>query len=84
MLGNFSRFYCRLLSFFKINFLQKFFQEHFQRVEQFGCRGLIWSVLCDCGVSWSYSLLDPDQAGHSVGAGLGPNCLQKFSADDRR
>ena len=28
--------------------------------------------------------LDPDQAGHSVGPDLGPNCLQKLSADDSR
>ena len=26
--------------------------------------------------------LNPDQAGHSDGADLGPNCLQKLSADD--
>ena len=25
--------------------------------------------------------LDPDQAGHFVGPDLGPNCLQKLSAD---
>ena len=26
--------------------------------------------------------LDPDQAGHSVGPDLGPDCLQKLSADE--
>ena len=26
--------------------------------------------------------LDPDQARHFVGPGLGPNCLQRLSADD--
>ena len=26
--------------------------------------------------------LDPDQARHFVGPDLGPNCLQKLSADD--
>ena len=26
--------------------------------------------------------LDPDQARHYVGPGLGPNCLQRLSADD--
>ena len=26
--------------------------------------------------------LDPDRDTHSVGPDLGPNCLQKFSADD--
>ena len=38
MLGNFSCFCCRLLTFFKINFFQKFFQEHCQSVKQFGPR----------------------------------------------
>ena len=28
--------------------------------------------------------LDPDHAQHFVGPDLGPNCLQKFSADDTR
>ena len=28
--------------------------------------------------------LDADQAGHFVGPDLGPNCLQKLSADDSR
>ena len=32
MLGNFSNFYCRLLTFFKINIFKKFFQEHYQSV----------------------------------------------------
>ena len=27
--------------------------------------------------------LDPDQDGHSVGPYLGPNCLQRFSAEDK-
>ena len=27
--------------------------------------------------------LDPDQALHFVGPGLGPNCLQRCSADDK-
>ena len=26
--------------------------------------------------------LDPDQDRHSVGPGLGPNCLQRLSVDD--
>ena len=26
--------------------------------------------------------LDPDQVQHFVGPDLGPNCLQKFTADD--
>ena len=28
--------------------------------------------------------LDPDQAGHSVGPDLCPNCLQKLNADDTK
>ena len=28
--------------------------------------------------------LDPDQAQHFVGPGLGPNCLQRFSANNTR
>ena len=28
--------------------------------------------------------LDPDQARHYVGPGLGTNCLQRLSADDKR
>ena len=27
--------------------------------------------------------LDPDQDRHSIGPDLGPNCLQRLSADDR-
>ena len=38
MLGNFSCFFCRLLIFFKINFFEKLFQEHYQSVKQFGSR----------------------------------------------
>ena len=34
MLGNISCFLCRLLTFFKINFFKKFFQEHHQYVKQ--------------------------------------------------
>ena len=29
------------------------------------------------------SLTDPDQDRHSVGPDLGPNCLQRLSADDK-
>ena len=28
------------------------------------------------------NILDPDQAQHFVGPDLGPNCLQRLSADD--
>ena len=52
MLGNFSFFCCRLLTFFKINFFEKFFQEHYQSVKQFGSRS--GPTLCR---SWSGSKL---------------------------
>ena len=35
MLGIFSCFCCLLLTFIKINFFKKFFQEHFQSIKQF-------------------------------------------------
>ena len=38
MLGNFPCFCCRLLTFYKINFFKKFFQEHYQNVKQFVSR----------------------------------------------
>ena len=38
MLGNCSCFCCRLLTFFKMNFFKKFFQELYQSVKQFGSR----------------------------------------------
>ena len=67
MLGNFSSFYCHLLTCFnchqltcfKINFFKKFFQLHYQSVKR----------------------LDPDQDQQNVGPDLGPNCLEKLSAD---
>ena len=33
-------------------------------------------------LSESHNRLDPDQARHFVGPDLGPNCLQRLSADD--
>ena len=38
MLGNFSSFCCRLLTFFKINSFKEFVQEHYHRDKQFGSR----------------------------------------------
>ena len=38
MLGNCSGFYCRLLTFFKIKFLQINHRDHDQSVKQFGSR----------------------------------------------
>ena len=47
MLGSFSCIYYRLLTFFKINFLEKFFQEHYQSVKQFGFRsGPAFFLVC--------------------------------------
>ena len=45
MLGNFSCFCCRLLTFFqwlffKLKFFKKFFQEHYQSVKQLGSRSV--------------------------------------------
>ena len=47
----FSCFCCYLLTFFKIDFFKKFFQEYYQSGK------------------------------HSVGPDLGPNCLQRLSAE---
>ena len=55
-------FFCRLLIFFKINLLEKFFQDNIRVSNRF----------------------DLDQVRHLVGPDLGPNCLQKLSADDTR
>ena len=38
MLGNVSCFFCRLLTFFNINYFKKLFQKHFQSVKRFGSR----------------------------------------------
>ena len=38
MLGNISCFCCCLLTYFKINFFQKFFPAHYQSVKWFGSR----------------------------------------------
>ena len=46
MLGNSPCFYCRLLTFFKINFFKILFQEHYQSVKQSGSRsGLTFCLL---------------------------------------
>ena len=51
MLGNFSSFCCRLLTFFKINFFKKFIKKYYEGFKFYT---------------------------------LGPNCLQRLSADDSR
>ena len=61
MLGNFSCFCCRLLTFSKLSF-SKNCEDHYQSIKQFGPRS--GPTFC------------------SVGPDLGPNCLQRLSADD--
>ena len=39
-----------------------------------------WSVVCDCGISLSYSLFDPYQEQHCVGPDRDTNCWQRLSA----
>ena len=34
-------------------------------------------------ITWVSNSLDPDQARHSVGPDLSPNCLQRLSADEK-
>ena len=41
-LGNLSYFCCRLVTFFKVNFFKKSFQNNYQNVKQFG---FCWTVL---------------------------------------
>ena len=46
MLGNFSCFSCRLLTFLKLTFFpKKVFQEHYQSVKQSGSRSVFTCVL---------------------------------------
>ena len=44
---------------------------------------LIIKIFQSKSISTSNSL-DPDQARHFVGPDLGPNCLQRLSAEDKR
>ena len=52
MLGNFSCFCCRLLTYYKIDFLKKILQGHYKSVKQFGSRS--GPTFC---LSWSGSKL---------------------------
>ena len=57
-------------------------------VSCFCCRLLIFSKLTFSKNSFSNTisvsnLLDPDQDRHCVGPDLGPNCLQRLSADEK-
>ena len=47
----FSCFCCCLLTFFKISFLEKFFQKHYQSVKQFGSISVLSGP--DLGPNWS-------------------------------
>ena len=62
--------FCCLLILFKIIFFDTFFQEHHQ------CQ-TVWIQIRPMSNS-----LDPDQAYNFVRPDLGPNCLQRLSADD--
>ena len=70
--------------FFKINFFEKFFQEPFSRFFFVVC----WFFQNQLFLKNSFrntfrvsNSLDPDQAWRFVGPDLGPNCLQRLSAD---
>ena len=54
MPGNFSKMFCPLLIFFKINFFKIFFQEYHQSVKQFGSRSVptFWNSL---KFHWNFS-----------------------------
>ena len=65
-----------LFALFKCNLISLFF-----------CRLHFFSKLtssknCFRNINGVSNSLDPDQAQHFVGPDLGPNCLQKLSADD--
>ena len=91
-LGNFACFFCRLLVFTKIIFFSvKSFRNtirmstsldpdqahHFVKPKL-----LFFSVKSFRKTIRMSTSLDPDQAHHFVKPDLGPNCLQKLSADD--
>ena len=44
---------------------------------------LVWESVVFLDTIRVSNSLDPDQDRHSVGPDLGPNCLQRLSADDR-
>ena len=69
MLGNFSCFCCHLLTFFKINFFKKNFQEYYQSIKYQRIKSL------DPGQ-------DPGQDQQFFGPDLGPNYMQRLSADN--
>ena len=64
MLGNFSYFCCRLLTFFKINFFKKFFQENSQSFKRFGSRSGRRSVSPDLGPNCLQKLSAGDESHH--------------------
>ena len=48
ILGNFSCFYCLLLTFFKFNFYKKFFQEYYQKLDKNFTYYMLSNFLCLC------------------------------------
>ena len=80
MLGNFSCFCCRLLTFYKINFFKKLFQEHYQNVKQFCIPDWI-DILSVLLGSYCLQMLSADNKNSSY-LGWGQICLiQYFEAD---
>ena len=66
MLGNFSCFLCRLLTFFQSQLFQK----------------ILSGTLSGCQTVWTQIRTDILSVS-SDGPDLGPNCLQRLSADDK-
>ena len=51
--------------------------------KKWGRSGSVVECLTRDGRALGSSLTDPDPDRHSVGPDLGPNCLQRLSADDK-
>ena len=71
MLGNFACFFFVICGFLFLNF---FFQKNLSGI--FSKKSFRNTIRVS-------NSLDPDQARHFVGPDLGPNCLQRLSADDK-
>ena len=65
-----------LLSIFFVFVVVCLLNNHFFKKKTF--KEIILKTLAECQNS-----LDPDQGRHSVGPYLGPNCLQRLSADGK-
>ena len=76
MLRNFFMNF-RHLIIFKVYFSKSFFEEYHQDVKQFGSRSGPTFCQTEARTNRGTTL-----ASHFVGPDLGPNCLQRLSADD--